>query len=76
MPEFRCFRDVAYYFKLFLNPQMGRFPQKSTWSQKDAELIFTYDENHLKFGVLGYQARSQLIFPRPAPSPRISLDLV
>ena len=37
-PEFRCYRDIAFYCKLFLNPDIRRFPPKNRWVQRDAEL--------------------------------------
>ena len=37
-PEFRCYRDVAFYFKFFLNPDIKAFPEKANYSQRNAEL--------------------------------------
>ena len=41
-PELRCFRDVAYYFKFFLNPAIAMFPPKRPWTQRHAELTFVF----------------------------------
>ena len=41
-PEFRCYRDIVFYFKFFLNPDIRRFPAKSSYSQRDAELQFRW----------------------------------
>ena len=39
-PELRCYRDIAFYAKLFLNPDIRRFPPKTGWKQRHAELTF------------------------------------
>ena len=49
------YRDIAYYYKLFLNPDIRRFPAKHPWNQKDAELIFHYDDGSERFYVTGFQ---------------------
>lgn len=54
-PEFRAYRDVAFYFKLFLNPDIRRFPPKSSWLQKDAELAFHWDDGSERFYVTAFQ---------------------
>ena len=54
-PEFRCYRDIAFYYKLFLNPDIRRFPPKSVWVQKDAELVFHWDDGSERFYVTGFQ---------------------
>ena len=41
-PEMRCYRDVVFYFKFFLNPDAGAFPSKRPWTQRTAELTFYY----------------------------------
>ena len=89
-PEFRCYRDIAFYYKLFLNPDIRRFPPKSVvrtrrlppwttalprsvcrtpltraafepshrspqWVQKDAELVFHWDDGSERFYVTAFQ---------------------
>jgi thiol-disulfide isomerase/thioredoxin len=45
-PEFRCYRDISFYFKLFQNPQLqvlAEFQRRDEgWAQRDVELAFTY----------------------------------
>jgi thiol-disulfide isomerase/thioredoxin len=45
-PEFRCYRDISFYFKLFQNPQLEALSQfqrrDEGWAQRDVELVFTY----------------------------------
>ena len=42
-PELECYRDIAYYQKLFLNPDARCFPQKNAWTQREAELLFVIE---------------------------------
>ena len=39
-PEVHCYRDIAFYLKLMCNPDARRFPGKTSWKQRDAELVF------------------------------------
>ena len=41
-PELRCCHDIAYFAKLFLNPDVRRFP-KHRWTQRNAELSFSLE---------------------------------
>lgn len=63
-PEFRCYRDIAFYLKLLLNPDIRRSPPKSSWSQKDAELVFHWDDGSERFYVTGFQDTSLSGRPR------------
>ena len=58
------YRDIAYYYKLFLNPDIRRFPAKHPWTQKDAELIFHYDDGSERFYVTGFQDSTLSCRPR------------
>ena len=64
-PEFRCYRDVAFYLKFFLNPQLTAFPQKGTYSQRQAQLEFFYFQE--QFFVGGYRTSRglQLLSAKP-----------
>ena len=53
-PEFRCYRDIAFYYHFFLNPSIGAFPPKQGWTQRQAELHFAHDPGHGIFFVQGY----------------------
>eukprot|EP00965_Chrysotila_dentata_P120423 3982014-Pleurochrysis_carterae.AAC.4 len=63
-PEFRCYRDVMFYFKLFFNPDVRRFPPKVPWSQKDAELSFHWGEDSERFYVSAFQDKTLSGRPR------------
>lgn len=41
-PEFRCYRDIAFYFKYFQNTDLRKFPQKADYEQIHAELNFQF----------------------------------
>ena len=44
-PEFRCYRDISFFFKLFQNPQLEflqRF-NEGDWNQRDVLLQFRYN---------------------------------
>ena len=43
-PEFRCYRDIAFYLKFFLNPQRSAFPPKASYSQRQAQLSFYFHQ--------------------------------
>ena len=43
-PEFRCYRDIAFYLKFFLNPQRTAFPPKASYSQRMAQLSFYFHQ--------------------------------
>ena len=63
-PEFRCYRDIAFYMKLFLNPDIRRFPPKSAWTQKDAELVYHWDDGSERFYVTAFQDTTLSARPR------------
>ena len=48
------YRDIVFYAKYFLNPQLSRFPPKSPHTQRDAELMFAWDSNNLRFQITAY----------------------
>jgi thiol-disulfide isomerase/thioredoxin len=54
-PEFRCFRDIAFYFKFFLNPQISAFPKKAAYTQRQAQLLFFYHQPEQTFFVGGFK---------------------
>ena len=58
------YRDIAYYYKLFLNPDIRRFPAKHPWTQTDAELIFHSDDGSERFYVTGFQDSTLSCRPR------------
>jgi hypothetical protein len=39
-PEFACYRDIAFYFKYFMNTEDEAFPRPAPWTQKHAELKY------------------------------------
>ena len=43
-PEFVCYRDVAFYWKLLMNSEVEAFPPVAPWTQKHAGLKWKYDE--------------------------------
>ena len=45
-PELQAYRDIAFYAKLFLNPDIRRFPAKNRWVQRDAELAFELSQDN------------------------------
>ena len=49
------YRDIVFYFKFFLNPDIRRFPAKSSYSQRDAELQFRW------VGPSGTQTRARCL---------------
>ena len=58
-PELHCYRDIAFYAKLFLNPDLRRFPPKTNWKQRHAELSFSLEppspsRPHFTFVVKAY----------------------
>ena len=53
----RCYRDIAFYLKFFLNPQIEAFPPKATYSQRQAQLSFYFHQEN--FYVAGYEDRGQ-----------------
>jgi hypothetical protein len=57
-PEFRCYRDIAFYLKFFLNPQRAAFPPKATYSQRQAQLSFYF-----------HQVSCHCPYPYPYPYP-------
>jgi len=42
-PEFVCYRDISYFFKLFLNPDPESFPPTAMYKQIDFQLHFQMD---------------------------------
>ena len=52
-PEFPCYRDVAFFFKLFMNTEVEGFPPVAPWTQKHAGLKWKYDEG--VYLVAGFQ---------------------
>ena len=52
-PEFICYRDVAFYFKLFMNSEVESLPPVAPWTQKHAGLKWKYDEG--VYLVVGFQ---------------------
>lgn len=60
----RCFRDIIFYFKFFLNPDMKRFPPKSSYSQRDAELMFRWDADNYRFEVTAFGDHVLLCRPK------------
>jgi len=68
-PEFRCYRDICFYQKLFLNPDLRRFPSKNAFSQRDAQLTFTVEppptpKGSPTFGVKAFGDMALLCRPR------------
>ena len=53
-PPLLRYRDIVFYAKYFLNPQLSRFPPKSPHTQRDAELMFAWDSNNLRFQITAY----------------------
>lgn len=47
-PEFKCYRDVSYYFKYFMNTETEAFPPIAEWTQKEAQTMW-------KLGEAGYE---------------------
>ena len=64
-PEFRCFRDVCFYFKLFLNPQLEAFPSKAPYSQRQAQLTFYFYQQHFYVGGYATGGAPQLLSAKP-----------
>lgn len=62
-PEFRCYRDIAFYLKFFLNPQLEAFPAKASYTQRQAQLTFYFHQD--TFYVGGYGCPPQLLAARP-----------
>ena len=46
-PEFRCYRDIVFYYKLFLCPQSSAFPTKAAYTQRHAKLEFFYHDSQV-----------------------------
>jgi len=44
-PEFECYRDIAFFFKYFMNTEAEAFPPVGNWTQKDAELNWKLSQN-------------------------------
>ena len=63
--EFRCYRDIAFYFKFFLNPQIEAFPEQRNYSQRAAELQFYYQEPQFFVGAYEKGGRPQLLLAKP-----------
>lgn len=64
-PEFLCYRDIAFYAKLFLNPQLDRFPSGfSQWTQREAELQWQWDSDYKRFRVQAFEGTSLSCRPR------------
>ena len=67
-PEFRCYRDIAFYFKFFLTPQLGAFPSKSSYSQRQAQLSFYWYQEQFYVGAYappGAGGQPQLLAAKP-----------
>lgn len=47
-PEFKCYRDISYYFKYFMNTEVEAFPPVAEWTQKEAQQMW-------KLGEAGYE---------------------
>jgi len=56
-PEFRCFRDVVFYCKFFLNPDKLAFPPRTEWVQRSAELRFIFQNG--RFFMIAFQQNPQ-----------------
>ena len=55
-PEMRCYRDVAFFFKYFLNPDRRCFPDgdsASGLSQRAISLRFSFDHGQFQIKTLG-----------------------
>ena len=64
-PEFRCYRDIAFYFKFFLNPQKSAFPDKTNYSQRQAQLEFFYHQEQFFVGGYNTGGGLRLLSARP-----------
>jgi hypothetical protein len=51
-PEFKCYRDISYYFKYFMNTEVEAFPPVAEWTQKEAQLTW-------KLGEAGYEVKTK-----------------
>ena len=62
-PEFACFRDIAFYWKYFLNTDLRAFPPIGNYSQFHAQLVWkNYNDS---YGVEGFG--NMPLFCRPKP---------
>ena len=61
----RCYRDIAFYLKFFLNPQREAFPAKATYSQRQAQLSFYFHQESFYVGGYGQGQAPQLLTARP-----------
>jgi len=51
-PEFRHYRDIAFYFKFFLNPDKNCFPRRDPpFTQREMQLSFGWHDQTAEFGV-------------------------
>jgi hypothetical protein len=70
-PEFKCYRDIAFYFKYFMNTEDEAFPRPAPWTQKHAELVWKMGEGEyivLAFGLMLYCRPKKKPFTHRFPS--------
>ena len=51
-PEFKHYRDIAFYFKFFLNPDKSCFPSRDRpFTQREMQLTFSWNDEQNEFRV-------------------------
>ena len=50
-PEWRCFRDITFFFKYFQNPDEEMFPDQGSFTQRELETTFEWQPNRKSFAI-------------------------
>ena len=74
-PEFFLYRDIAFWFKYWLNPDIGSFPNAlpvngtnapREWNRMDCQLFWQWDRSHNQFNVMSnWQGQNMKCAPDP-----------